>query len=112
MYIETERIVVNNTVGVEDGIVAFVGDFDPEAPSLSISIPFILLVGRILIDEIPDVLIDHGADPSVGSGIELKPLLTFALVGSYLHFFAGNGTIYFICCGLLDRFGGECFFWG
>ena len=109
-YIKTEWVTVNVTVRIEYRVVAFVGDLHPIPPSLAISGPLIFLVGRVLIDEIANVFIDHGADPSVGGGIELEPLFLFAFECSNFDLFTGNGAIDLKGRWLFDDLRGESLF--
>ena len=51
-------------IRIKDGVVTFICDLNPEPPVNSICRFFILFVWRILIDEISNVLIDHGRNPS------------------------------------------------
>ena len=58
-----------------------------------------------MIDEISDLFIDHGADPSGRSSIELESFFLFVFGCTYLYFFAGDGAVDFEGGGLFDLVG-------
>lgn len=55
---------MNKAVRIKNGKVAFIGHFDPISPAFSLGIFLVFLIGRILIDEIADVFVDHRGYPS------------------------------------------------
>jgi hypothetical protein len=101
---------MDGTVRIENCKIAFFRDFYPEAPTNSISLTLILFVGRMTIDEIANIFMDHGADPSIRGGVELEAFLLLGLNGSDFDLFAGDGAVDLIGRRLFDGFGGECLF--
>jgi hypothetical protein len=50
----------------------------------------------MLIDQILDILVQYGRDPSTACGIELEPFFILALRCSVLYLFAGKGAVDFV----------------
>lgn len=96
------------TVGVEDCVVALVGDLQPIAPSFAFCYFLVLLVWRVLVDEILDIFVEDGGHPSRRGRVEFDAFFLLIFEGPDLDFFARNWAVHLICGWLLNRFGGEC----
>lgn len=98
------------TIRIENSIVAFVRYFDPISPSFSLCLLLIFFVGRVLVNEILNVFVDHGGHPTRGGCIEFNTLFLLGFECPNFYFFTRNWAVDLIGRRLCDRLGGECFF--
>lgn len=102
---------MNIAVRIKHCNIFFIWHFYPETPSNAIGLALILFIGWMPIDEVPNIFMDHSADPSIRSGVKLEAFFLFGLDGADFDFFAGDRAVDLIGSGLFDGLGDECLFW-